>query len=134
MSIPSFIKLIIVAFTPLSGKTDRPKRKRRGLSRLPWLALALLLMSSGCMNLYTRCPWTDCSIDYCYQSTDTMGMVTILSAFPQAASLSRDCKGLEWYNILTVPLFGVPCLVDTACEAALDTILWPVDYLKVNNR
>jgi len=86
------------------------------------------------MNLYTRCPGTPSRISYCYQSTDTMGMVTLLASFPQIMSMQKSSEGLRWYNVLTVPLLGVPCLADTLCEATLDTVLWPVDYLKVNNQ
>jgi len=99
-----------------------------------WFVLSLCLMLGGCMNLYTRCPGTDSRIHNCYQSTDMMVMVTVLSAFPQVVDISNTEGGLRWYNLFTVPLFGVPCLADTACEAAIDTVLWPIDYFRVNRR
>ena len=90
------------------------------------LAASLLLATSGCMNLYTRCPGTDRKIESCFQSTRCMGTLSVVVAFPQIMSSgSSDEFYLE--NIITIPC-GLVCLADTACEAVLDTALLPFDY------
>lgn len=140
--ITDLAKLVRIAFTPLSGcRNAYPERKSRKYRKLKtfskygktFLVLCLISTFCGCINIYTRCPGTDSRIDYCYQSTDTAGAATLIGSFPQMMVPTGD-RGLEWYNIFTVTLIGVPCFVDTVCEAALDTVFYPIDYFIVKER
>ena len=94
----------------------------------------LFSLLGGCVNLYTRAPMTDLRVDECYQSTEIAGVATIVLSFPQMMTLSGGSSGLELYNILTVPFLGLPCLVDTACEAVIDTVCYPADYYIAKKR
>ena len=129
--ISDLIKLIRIAFSPVTCPMMKKRRHRRWslrMVRLSWLTgLLCALLLGGCINLYTRCPGTDPKIDYCYQSTDTAAMMTVVASFPQIMA-TMDTKGPEWYNIFTVTLLGIPFLADTICEAAIDTVLLPIDY------
>ena len=89
-------------------------------------ASILLAVSSGCMNLYTRCPGTDREIASCYQSTEWMLTFSYVVAFPQVMS-PGSADEFYWENLITIPC-GIVCLADTACEAVLDTALLPFDY------
>lgn len=89
------------------------------------LFAVLILATSGCMNLYTRCPGTDGEISSCYQSSGDMLALSMAIAFPQI--LYPGNKGFYWENLFTVPC-GLVCLADTACEAVLDTVCLPFDY------
>ena len=84
-----------------------------------------LLLLSGCMNLYTRCPGTDKRIEDTYQSTKEMFLWSWVVAFPQVMAPAGN-GGFEWYNILTVPL-GAVVFVDDCCEAVGDTLCFPFD-------
>lgn len=89
-------------------------------------ASLLLAVSSGCMNLYTRCPGTDREIASCYQSTECMLTLSCVVAFPQVMSPGGSDE-FYWENLFTIPC-GLLCLCDTACEAVIDTVMLPVDY------
>ena len=98
------------------------------------LTSLLLLLSftlSGCMNLYTRCPGTDRKIESCFQSTEYMFVLSYVVCFPQVIG-GRD-GSLQPENIFTIPC-GIVCYLDTACEAVLDTVFLPFDYLLVRYR
>ncbi len=90
------------------------------------LAVSLLLATSGCMNLYTRCLGTDRKIESCFQSTRWMGTMSVVVAFPQIMSPGSSDE-FYWENLITIPC-GLVCLADTACEAVLDTACLPFDY------
>lgn len=92
------------------------------------LSIALL---SGCMNLYTRCPFTDKKIENVYQSTEFMFPFSCVVMFPQVMSPGSD--GLYWENVITIPA-GIVCFGDTACELVLDTVFYPADYFIVKSR
>ena len=88
----------------------------------------------GCVNIYTRNPITDMRIEDSYQSTEIALTATLALSFPQMVSLGGNSKGLQWYNCLTIPFFGLPCAIDSVCEGVLDTVFYPIDYLIVEKR
>ena len=90
-----------------------------------------LLACCGCVNLYTRSPSTDPQITRCYQSTDAAASLACVAAFPQ---LLGEERGLAWANLLTVPCLGLPCAVDTALEAVVDTLFLPGDLWLARTR
>lgn len=93
------------------------------------LAAVAATLLSGCLNLYTRFPTTDPKIEMCYQSTAGMARATVIASFPQMMSDSPSTSGsLCWENLLTVPFLGLPCFVDTVCEACVDTVCLPIDW------
>lgn len=97
------------------------------MKRIPAIVASLmLLVTAGCMNLYTRCPGTDREIASCYQSTEWMLTLSYVVAFPQVMSPGGSDE-FYWQNLITVPC-GLLCLADTACEAVVDTVTLPVDY------
>lgn len=99
--------------------------------------LAFVLASavfSGCMNCYLRAPWTLGKIEGCYQSTEYMGVMTVIASFPQCVSDNSGDGVFRWENCFTIPFLGLPCLVDTACEACIDTVCLPADYFIVRAR
>lgn len=82
---------------------------------------------SGCVNLaYTRNPLSDSRIQRTYQSTETAFGISYVMAFPQIMNPTGG-HGLMLVNIISIPL-GCIGLVDTACEAVIDTICLPVDW------
>ena len=87
---------------------------------------ALLLSACGCVNLYTRCPWTDERIERVYQCSREAAGLSILVAFPQMMS-DGPHETYIWENIFTVPL-GCLCLCDAVVEACVDTVCLPVDW------
>lgn len=82
----------------------------------------------GCMNCYFRAPWTRGKIEECYQSTRYMGAMTLVASFPQMMTDAGHPEPFRWENCFTIPFLGLPCLVDTACEACIDTVCLPVDW------
>lgn len=90
--------------------------------------VALALACGGCMNCYFRAPWTLGRIEGCYQSTGYMAGMTVIASFPQCMSDCPGDGGFRWENCFTIPFLGLPCLVDTACEACIDTVCLPADY------
>ena len=109
-------------------------KKDGGLTWFGWLcmtggaifAAACIALFSGCINCYTRCPGTDARITKTYQSTETAFDLSLVVAFPQIMGYGSE-TGLIWENIYTIPL-GCLGMVDTACEAAVDTVCLPFDY------
>lgn len=99
------------------------------------LAFLVLFLTTGCMNLYIRCPGTSSKINTVYQSTQTAAALSYVIMFPQIiswrgtemqSSRSSDIT-LVPENIITIPI-GLLGFCDTACEAVLDTILLPIDW------
>lgn len=73
------------------------------------LAMAALCTAlTGCMNLWTRNPFTDTEIFSVYQSSRMMAGGAVLVAFPQAMSDWPGDGGFMLENIFTIPL---GCLV-----------------------
>ena len=58
-----------------------------------------------------------------------MAAMTVVASFPQMMSDSPGDGWFRWENCLTIPLLGLPCLVDTACETCLDTVFLPADWI-----
>ena len=104
------------------------------LSKVWWIAVLLglvfgcmaTMLFGGCVNIYTRAPWTDAKIEHVYQSTVSAAGVSTVVAFPQIMSDGHS-EPLMIENIFTIPL-GLLGLCDAACEAALDTIFLPIDW------
>lgn len=92
---------------------------------IPALLAAVLAISSGCMNVYNRCPWTDARIERPYQSTREMASWTAVTAFPQMMATDGVFR-FSWYNVLSVPVSVIPA-ADTCLEAVADTVLYPID-------
>ena len=85
----------------------------------------LMMLATGCMNLWVRCPGTSAKIETTYQCTQETFVWSYVIMFPQVmAPGPHDSFVAE--NIFTIPL-GCLCFVDVACEAVVDTVLWPVD-------
>lgn len=105
---------------------ERKSMKAAALS----LAAALL---SGCMNMYTRCPGTDAKVIETYQSTKCMASMSFVVMFPQVMMPSGCNKPMLPENLISIPI-GCLFFADTACEAAVDTALWPVDELWLSKR
>ena len=106
---------------------------------LGWLSMAAAaalgattLLLCGCVNCYVRCPGTDVRVEHVYQSTATSAAIAYVVAFPQKIG-ATGAGELRWENVFTVPL-GWLCLVDTACEAAVDTVCLPIDWTLANSR
>lgn len=89
-------------------------------------AVCMLLLASGCINCYLRCPVTDQKIDEVYKSTKAGAGMSYVVMFPQIMSTTGS-NGFEPMNIISVPI-GCLCFVDAACEAALDTVFFPADW------
>ena len=93
---------------------------------LKTILIGLTLLMSGCMNCYIRCPFTDAKITDTYQSTHDSFVYSYVIMFPQVMAPGPN-SGFYPENIITVPI-GCLCFVDVVCEAALDTIFFPVDW------
>ena len=89
-------------------------------------AVAVVASACGCVNLYTRCPWTNEQITMVYQCSREAAGLSVLVAFPQAMS-DGPSRGFMWENIFTIPL-GCLCLCDAAVEVCVDTVCLPVDW------
>ena len=93
----------------------------------------ILLLTSGCMNLYTRSPFTEKRIERTYQpSGETFGLAIIVS-FPQMMSDNPSTPDFMVENIFTIPC-GIIVGVDGCVELVLDTVFWPCDKIIVYNR
>ena len=82
---------------------------------------------SGCMNIWTRNPFTKTEITSVYQSSRMMAGGAIVVAFPQMMS---DCPSEPAFlplNLISIPLGGL-VMCDAVCEAALDTVFLPFDW------
>ena len=90
------------------------------------LILSSALFLGGCVNLYTRAPWTNAKINEVYQCSRMAAGMSLIIAFPQMMSDNPGDGGFMWQNIFTVPL-GCLCLCDAVCEAAIDTAFLPWD-------
>jgi len=95
------------------------------------LALACLLLS-GCVNLYTRSPFTGDRIEETYQSTQYAALFSWVVMFPQTMAPGGS-RGLMWANAVSVPV-GCLCFVDAAAEAAVDTVCFPADLALSGSR
>lgn len=91
------------------------------------LAILALTATCGCMNLYTRCPGTQETIQGTYQCTQVMTVWTCVTAFPQV--MAPDEFEFMPINLLTVPLAIFP-LADTVLEACVDTVCYPYDMTR----
>lgn len=89
------------------------------------LILAALVLG-GCVNLYTRAPWTDVRIESVYQCSRAAAGMSVIVAFPQMMSDAPNHE-LMIENIFTIPL-GCVCMCDAACEAVIDTVCLPFDW------
>jgi len=94
---------------------------------------AAALALAGCVNLYTRCPGTDAAVVETYQSTAAAAGTAFVVMFPQVMMPSGRNKILFPENLISVPL-GCLCFIDVACEAAVDTVCWPVDSVWLSKR
>jgi hypothetical protein len=56
-----------------------------------------------------------------------MAGITIIASFPQMMADSASHPAFMWENLVSIPLFGLPCLVDTVLEAVVDTVCLPYD-------
>ena len=93
--------------------------------------IALALAVSGCINLYTRSPFTDARVERPWQCTQAAADWSVVVMFPQVLSPASN-RGFMAANLISVPV-GCLCWVDVACEAVIDTLLWPFD-IALNNR
>ena len=96
------------------------------------LASAMLVFLCGCINAYTRFPWSEPRIEETYQCTHQAAVLTFVASFPQVMDDGR--QGFMWGNCLTIPFLGVPCAVDTVLEACVDTVCLPVDMFIADSR
>ncbi len=94
-------------------------------------ASAMLLLVSGCMNLYVRCPFTNATIDETYMCTKEAAAYSYVIMFPQV--MSPNSARLLPENAITIPI-GCICFIDVACEVILDTLLWPADKVISSSR
>ena len=90
-----------------------------------FLFLALAVLMSGCVNLYIRSPFTDAKVERPWQSTSDAASFSYVVMFPQVLSPGSD-KGFMAANLISVPA-GCLLWIDVACEAVIDTLLWPID-------
>ena len=93
---------------------------------------SMLLLTAGCMNCYVRCPFTEAKITDTYQCTHDSFAYSYVIMFPQVMA-PGPTNGFYPENIITVPV-GCLCFADVACEAVVDTALWPVDKLISDSR
>ena len=93
----------------------------------------ITIASSGCMNMYTRSPFTEKRIESTYQSTGEVFGLSIIVSFPQVMSDNPSTPSFMVENIFTIPC-GLIVAIDGCLEFALDTVFWPCDKIIVNNR
>ena len=89
---------------------------------------AMLSALCGCVNIYTRWPTTNEKIERVYQCSREAAALSVLCSFPQMMSDAGNADAFVWENILTIPFLGLPCAVDAAVEACVDTVCLPVDW------
>ena len=92
------------------------------------LFIALMVLMQGCINLYTRSPFTDVKVERPWQSTQAAADLSYVVMFPQVISPANSQKFIA-ANLVSVPV-GCLCWIDVICEAVIDTMLWPVDAAK----
>ena len=92
------------------------------------LMAAVLASMSGCVNIYTRCPFTEKRITRTYQSTGDAYSLSIVVAWPQIMSDDPGKTGFMVENLISIPL-GCVGMCDTACEAMIDTVFLPADWI-----
>lgn len=92
------------------------------------IVIAAAAMLCGCVNMYTRCPWTDEKIERTYQSTGVAYSFAIVAAWPQIMSDSPGNNGFMPENLISIPV-GCAIMCDAACEAVIDTVCLPVDIV-----
>ena len=90
------------------------------------LILSAALILGGCVNLYTRAPWTNGKIENVYQCSRAAAGMSVIVAFPQMMSDAPHPE-IILANIFTIPL-GCVCICDAACEAVIDTVCLPFDW------
>ena len=91
------------------------------------MAMAMLALCGGCLNMYTRAPWTEPEIVSVYQCSREAAALSVICSFPQMMSDAGHDDAFMWENCLTIPFLGLPCAADAICEACLDTVFLPVD-------
>lgn len=97
------------------------------------LGILMLFSASGCINLYERCLGTSLKIHSTYQATDMSFAWASVIMFPQLLGPNGNLDTLYPENFFTIPL-GCFCFVDVACEAVVDTVLWPIDKTIASSR
>lgn len=97
------------------------------------LMAAVLASMSGCVNIYTRCPFTEKKITRTYQSTGDAYSLSIVVAWPQVMSDDPRKTGFMVENLISIPI-GCIGMCDTACEAVIDTVCFPVDFALSEHR
>ena len=97
------------------------------------LMVLALLVTSGCINLYTRAPFTDKKIERTYQSSGEAFGLSIIVSFPQIMSDNPSTPDFMVENIFTIPC-GMVVAADGCVEFALDTVFWPCDKILAINR
>lgn len=97
------------------------------------LMAAVLASMSGCVNIYTRCPFTEKRITRTYQSTGDAYSLSIVVAWPQIMSDDPGKTGFMVENLISIPL-GCIGICDSACEAVIDTVCLPADWILSENR
>lgn len=97
------------------------------------LMAAVLASMYGCVNIYTRCPFTEKRITRTYQSTGEAYSLSIVVAWPQIMSDDPGKTGFMVENLISIPI-GCMGLCDTACESVLDTVFLPADAVLSSRR
>lgn len=108
-------------------------KKDGGLTWFGWLALAaatvlagaMCSLFSGCVNVYTRSPFTEKRIEGVYQCTKEAAGISYIIMFPQMMNPSGG-NGFMAANLISVPV-GCIGMCDAAAEAVLDTVFLPAD-------
>lgn len=88
-------------------------------------AAACLALLGGCINIYTRCPFTEKRIERIYQCTMEAASLSYVVMFPQTMSADSSDDFMP-ANLISTPI-GMVLVVDTAFEAVVDTICLPAD-------
>ena len=96
-------------------------------------AIVLAVSLCGCLNIATRMPGTDLRIEKVYQSTRGAAVLSYVIAFPQIVDFGGEHETFVPENIFTIPI-GMLGLVDTACEAVIDTVCFPADFALSKHR
>ena len=73
------------------------------------------------------------NVNSTYRATDISLTCARVIMFPQLLGPNRNLNALYPENFFTIPI-GYFCFTDVACEAVLDTVFWPIDYLLENSR
>lgn len=104
------------------------------MKKIMTIVMVLILsIMTGCMNLYTRSPFTEKKIERTYQQTGEAFGLAIIVSFPQMMSDNPSTPGFMVENIFTIPC-GIVVGVDGCAEFVLDTVFWPCDKIIVYNR